>query len=237
MDNLTPPPSQEMASSGPAFGPPPAIELDVQQQEAYDDAVARRNLFITGAAGSGKSTIIRMFISALQDQGKRVRICAPTGKAAEQIGGTTYHSFLKLSQGTNNNSIRQLEWKARASWLRPQLKDTDLLFIDEISMVQNEDLQRIDRMLRAGRSSNEPFGGVQGMTLESVLVDVSRCFEPGQVYVALSRASKLDGLKVVGLTNGYAFPSGNPDVHEFLWEKFPELRPELDNGDEASEAE
>ncbi|KAI7162419.1 hypothetical protein KC349_g2083 [Hortaea werneckii] len=75
------------------------------------------------------------------------------------------------------------------------------------------------------------------MTLESVLVDVSRCFEPGQVYVALSRASTLDGLKVVGLTNGYAFPSGNPEVHEFLWEKFPELRPELDNGDEASEAE
>ncbi|KAI6798523.1 hypothetical protein KC332_g15937 [Hortaea werneckii] len=161
MDNLTPPPSQEMAFSGAAFGSPPTIELDAQQQEAYDDAVAGRNLFITGAAGSGKATIIRMLISALQDRGKRVRICAPTGKAAEQIGGTTYHSFLKLNQGTNNNSIRQLEWKARASWLRPQLKDTDVLFIDEISMVQNEDLQRIDRMLRAARSSNEPFGGVQ----------------------------------------------------------------------------
>ncbi|KAI6911419.1 hypothetical protein KC318_g4242 [Hortaea werneckii] len=77
----------------------------------------------------------------------------------------------------------------------------------------------------------------QDMTLGSVLVDVSRCFEPGQVYVALSRASTLGGLKVVGLKNGYAFPSGNPEVHEFLWEKFPELRPELDNRDEASEAE
>ncbi|KAI6812394.1 hypothetical protein KC332_g3505 [Hortaea werneckii] len=161
MDNLTPPPSQEMASSSPAFGPPLAIELDAQQQEAYDDAVAGRNLFITGAAGSGKSTIIRMLISALQDRDKRVRICAPTGKAAEQIGGKTYHSLLRLSQKTKNSSIRQLEGRARTSWLRPRLRDTDVLFIDEISMVSNEDLQRIDGMLRAGRSSNEPFGGVQ----------------------------------------------------------------------------
>ncbi|KAI7506344.1 hypothetical protein KC367_g158 [Hortaea werneckii] len=161
MDNLTPPPSQEMASSSPAFGPPLAIELDAQQQEAYDDAVAGRNLFITGAAGSGKSTIIRMLISALQDRDKRVRICAPTGKAAEQIGGKTYHSLLRLSQKTKNSSIRQLEGRARTSWLRPRLRDTDVLFIDENSMVSNEDLQRIDGMLRAGRSSNEPFGGVQ----------------------------------------------------------------------------
>ncbi|KAI7201098.1 hypothetical protein KC316_g4032 [Hortaea werneckii] len=71
----------------------------------------------------------------------------------------------------------------------------------------------------------------QGMTLGSVLVDVSRCFEPGQVYVALSRASTLDGLKVVGLKNGYAFPSGNAEVHEFLWEKFPKLRTELEDGE------
>ncbi|GAB1725810.1 hypothetical protein NU195Hw_g2536t1 [Hortaea werneckii] len=161
MDNLTPPPSQEMASSGAAFGPSPAIELDAQQQEAYDDAVAGRNLFITGPAGCGKSTIIRKVIFALQDRGKRVRICAPTGKAAEQINGTTYHSYLQLSQNTNEQKITDLEWKARGYWLRPRLRDMDVLFIDEISMVQNEDLQRIDRMLRAGRSSNEPFGGVQ----------------------------------------------------------------------------
>ena len=60
----------------------------------------------------------------------------------------------------------------------------------------------------------------QGMTLTSVEVDVSRTFEEGQVYVALSRASTLGGLKVKGMRTGFACDSGNAEVHEWLWGSF-----------------
>ncbi|KAK4539291.1 hypothetical protein LTR36_000817 [Oleoguttula mirabilis] len=52
----------------------------------------------------------------------------------------------------------------------------------------------------------------------------------GQVYVALSRAPTLAGLKVLGMRKGYACGSGHPEVHEWLWEKFTELRAALDEG-------
>lgn len=59
----------------------------------------------------------------------------------------------------------------------------------------------------------------QGMTLNRVIVDLGKSFEEGQEYVALSRARNLDGLKVISLGDGVG-KGGNPQVKEFLWQKF-----------------
>lgn len=160
-NNWTPPPTPDHAPAIPAYGPAPRVQLSAKQQEAYDLAMAGGNIFFTGPAGCGKSTLIRALIPGMQNQGKRVRILAPTGKAAILIGGSTIHSYLGLNQMTWNKPITFLENKARAPWMRQRMRDTDVLFIDEVSMVENELLERMDRMMRAGRGSWRPFGGVQ----------------------------------------------------------------------------
>lgn len=160
----TPPPTPDHAPLIPAYAAAPRIKLSAKQQEAYDLAMAGKNIFFTGPAGCGKSTLVRALIPGIQDQGKRVRILAPTGKAALLVGGSTIHSYLSLKQEHWSKPLYALENLARAPWMRQRMKDTDVLFIDEISMVENEMLERMDHMMRAargGKDSKEPFGGVQ----------------------------------------------------------------------------
>ena len=108
-------------------------------------------LFITGRAGSGKST----FINLLKERLKSYAVVAPTGVAALNVGGQTIHSFFRLKPGPIElDQIRQTRNRVAYQAL-------DALIIDEISMVRADLLDGIDRMLRLnGRDRNKPFGGV-----------------------------------------------------------------------------
>ena len=106
-------------------------------------------LFLTGRAGTGKSSLIQLFKKL---NNKKVIYLAPTGVAAVQIKGQTIHSFFKFPPGW----IRPSDYKPLPKKMIAQI---DLIFIDEISMVRAEMLDHIDQLLRLSSGSNKPFGG------------------------------------------------------------------------------
>ena len=112
------------------------------------------NLFITGNAGTGKSTLLEYFRSATS---KNVAVLAPTGVAALNVGGQTIHSFFHFKPDITPGSVRQLsEFNSKI------YKALDTIIIDEISMVRADLFDCIDRFMRLnGRDDSLPFGGVQ----------------------------------------------------------------------------
>lgn len=119
------------------------------------------HLFLTGKAGTGKTTFLRR----LKEQSpKRMVILAPTGIAAINAGGVTIHSFFQLSfapfvpETTFNSSQTHYRFSKEK---RNIIRSMDLLVIDEISMVRADLLDAIDSALRRYRDREKPFGGVQ----------------------------------------------------------------------------
>lgn len=119
--------------------------LDVLEKTA-------RCLFITGRAGTGKSTLLQLFRHTTR---KKTVVLAPTGIAALNVKGQTIHSFFGFPP-------RFLQAKdIQKSLTRKWFKKIEVLVIDEISMVRADMLDAIDRSLRLNRDSPDPFGGVQ----------------------------------------------------------------------------
>ena len=119
------------------------------------------NIFLTGRAGTGKTTFLHN-LKALSP--KRMIVVAPTGVAAINAGGVTIHSFFQLSFGprvpgySDSEDRKGLRFSGEK---RNIIKSLDLLVIDEISMVRADLLDSIDERLRKFRRNNQPFGGVQ----------------------------------------------------------------------------
>lgn len=117
----------------------------------------RRPIFITGKAGTGKTTFLK-YLSL--NMGGRVVITAPTGVAAINAGGTTLHSLFRIPFGvlspSNHTGIHRVGPAGEAV-----IKNIDILIIDEISMVRPDILDFVDWRLRTERQCTEPFGGVQ----------------------------------------------------------------------------
>lgn len=120
-----------------------------------------KHIFLTGKAGTGKTTFLQDLKNNLP---KRMIVVAPTGVAAINAGGVTIHSFFQLPFGPIlpgfKDSAAQKSMKFSAQ-KRNIIKSLDLLIIDEISMVRADLLDGIDEVLRRFRRSDEPFGGVQ----------------------------------------------------------------------------
>ena len=125
----------------------------------------RHSLFLTGKAGTGKSTLLRYIASTTK---KKNIILAPTGIAAINVGGSTLHSFFKLpfhpllpnDSKYNARNIREtLKYNSEK---RKLLREVELIIIDEISMVRADIIDFIDKVLRIYcRNMREPFGGKQ----------------------------------------------------------------------------
>ena len=125
----------------------------------------RRSLFLTGKAGTGKSTFLRHIAETTK---KKHVILAPTGIAAINAGGQTLHSFFKLPfhpllPNDSNYSIRNIRKTLKYSGeLTKLLRELELIIIDEISMVRADIIDFIDKVLRIYcRNMREPFGGKQ----------------------------------------------------------------------------
>lgn len=132
------------------------VVLSAEQRSVLDQMEnTLDHVFITGRAGTGKSTLLQAFVASTA---KVVAVCAPTGVAALAVGGQTIHSLLRLPIGIIG--ARELGFIPRESLA--VLANLDALVIDEVSMVSADVLDAMDRRLRqAKRRKNTPFGGVQ----------------------------------------------------------------------------
>ncbi len=132
-----------------------AFTLSAEQSAVFDNIeTTRDNIFVTGRAGTGKSTLLNHLS---WNTSKQVVICAPTGVAALNVGGQTIHSLFLLPIGVIAD--REIEQSAA---LRKLLNTIDTLVIDEVSMVNADLLDAVDRSLRQARQRPlDAFGGVQ----------------------------------------------------------------------------
>lgn len=135
-------------------------------------AQTNASLFLTGKAGTGKTTFLKY---VREHVSKNMMVVAPTGVAAINAGGVTLHSFFQLPMGTYVSDLPQgfhrneqavnrhhLIKNLRLNGMKRDLmRKLELLIIDEVSMLRSDKLDAIDEILRHVRKSREPFGGVQ----------------------------------------------------------------------------
>jgi DNA-binding MarR family transcriptional regulator len=120
-----------------------------------------RNIFLTGKAGTGKTTFLK---NLKHRTPKRIVVVAPTGVAAINAGGVTIHSFFQLPFGPFIPGLEPQRGMQEMRFSKDKIRTIramDLLVIDEISMVRADLLDGIDAVLRRFRNRSKPFGGVQ----------------------------------------------------------------------------
>ncbi len=135
----------------------PLLQLNEDFKYALDVLEkTRRSIFITGRAGTGKSTLLQLFRSTTR---KKIVVLAPTGVAALNVQGQTIHSFFGFPPRiiTPSEAGRKVTRKD----LQRLYRNLEVLVIDEVSMVRADMLDGMDRFLRVNRENMQPFGGVQ----------------------------------------------------------------------------
>ena len=137
------------------------IILSNEQEYVLKQVLLGVSLFYTGSAGTGKSVLLRSIIKSLRTKfSKGVAVTASTGLAACNIGGITLHSFagFGLGQGKVDILIKKIKRnkKAFCRW-----RETKVLIIDEISMVDGHLLNKLNEIAKTLRRNNRPFGGIQ----------------------------------------------------------------------------
>ena len=146
---------------------PENLDLNNPEFQTLWDLVqhTRRSVFLTGKAGTGKSTFLKYICANTK---KRYVVLAPTGIAAVNVGGQTLHSFFKipfkpLLPDDPDYSPRQMRKTLRYPREKVKLiRQLDLIIIDEISMVRADIIDFVDRVLRCyAGNMKEPFGGKQ----------------------------------------------------------------------------
>ena len=130
------------------------------QKDALDILKMGYNCYITGAAGSGKTHLVNEYIKFLKNKGVEVGVTASTGIAATHMGGTTIHSWsgLGIRDELTEYDLEDLESK---KYLFERFKHTDVLVIDEVSMLHHFRLDLIERIARHLKRNQLPFGGMQ----------------------------------------------------------------------------
>src|SRR3989344_209451 len=117
------------------------------QKEALDILKTGRNVFLTGAAGSGKTFVLREYIKYLQDLNANLGITASTGIAATHMGGITIHSWSGLGVRDSLDKS-ELAIIAAKSYVKKKIKNASVLIIDEISMLHHFQLDLIDKIIK-----------------------------------------------------------------------------------------
>jgi len=137
-------------------------ELSPEQEKAFEAYKSGKNIFVTGPGGTGKSHLIRTIVNDAKEHGKAIQVCATTGCAADllQCGARTIHSWagIGLASGCIQEEVNKVASRKQkqANW-----KKTNILVIDEVSMMSAKLLHILDLIARRVKTALFPFGGIQ----------------------------------------------------------------------------
>ena len=130
----------------------------MKQTLALEIILSGENVFLTGAAGSGKTFTLNQFIKLAKNSGKKVSVTATTGLAATHLGGNTIHAW----SGIGIYDYLSKKFFEKIPKTRVEIiKNTDILVIDEISMLHDFRLDMVEEICRTIRQNDKPFGGIQ----------------------------------------------------------------------------
>ncbi len=134
------------------------MQFSPDQATALRELSAPHNIFLTGRAGTGKSTVLKEFLR--QTDPSSTAVLASTGAAAVLVGGRTFHSFFGLGI-LEGGRARTVERALKNPHLRRRLKATDTVIIDEVSMLSGETLATAEEIARSARRNDEPWGNIR----------------------------------------------------------------------------
>ncbi|MAZ67754.1 helicase [bacterium] len=187
----------------------------MQQKIALDILKTGRNVYLTGAAGSGKTHVLNSYISYLRKHNAVVGVTASTGIAATHLNGMTIHSWSGIGV-KDYLSEWDLDTMMQRQPLVRRLERTDILIIDEVSMLRPEILDMVDMVARALKRSKDPFGGMQVVlsgdffqlppvvrkTTEEIFADTARSWCEADFRVCyLTEQYRQEGGKLLSILN------------------------------------
>lgn len=130
----------------------------MDQGLALEIMLSGKSVLLTGSAGAGKTFVLNKFIKQARGLGKHVSVTATTGLAATHLGGSTIHSWSGIGV---NDYLRDGFLESMSKSRRETIEKTDILIIDEISMLHDFRFDMIDEVCRRVRKNDRPFGGIQ----------------------------------------------------------------------------
>lgn len=151
------------------------VLLDREQKALVDLILTGRNVFYTGAAGTGKSIILHAAVKRLRQLGRRVEVIAPTGRSALAVNGLTTSSYAGWGPNAHAQPLSSLQKWSTNKKQPHRFVETDVLIINEVNMIENIHLERLSEVMKrakglaswplgwqhAQKAQNSAFGGCQ----------------------------------------------------------------------------
>ena len=188
----------------------------MRQTDALRILNAGANVFLTGAPGAGKTYVLNQFVKQARQRGASVAVTASTGIAATHLNGQTIHSWsgVGVAQVMTDTLLKQIKTRRGK-----RIRATDILVIDEISMMHAWLFDMVDQACRAVRRSPEPFGGLQ-VVMSGDLFQLPPVSNPRRDRELVAPPPEL-----VAMRERYAKAGRNPNgfvTESLIW---PELNP------------